>query len=147
MDLRHIPEEDRDVLLDVESITAAFGRAVYAHVMTQPDLMLAFARYNTTQDQLIAQTISNMRHDLPNPYEIENPADRRQVEMRQSILNSQESDHFIGICRRFLRQETMGGLVHPAAMKSPAAYISTMERYGLRHTASAIGYRLALSKG
>ena len=144
MDIDH---KDHDLLLEIEGITDAFSRAVAAHIDYQPSLKAAFKENSNAADDRIFSNIINMRVQLPNPYEAATPADRTIIELQHSILNSQESDHHIAIAARFLRPETLAGLMPQAALAKPALYTHAMEKYGMRQSASVLNYKYGVTLG
>lgn len=142
-----IDHKDHDLLLEIEGITDAFSRAVLAHIDYQPSLKAAFSQNSSADDYRIFSNITNMRVQLPNPYDAPTPEDRTTIELQHSILNSQESDHHVAIAARFLRPETLAGLMPQAALDKPALYTHVMEKYGMRQSASVLNYKYGVTLG
>ena len=138
-----IPEEDRDLILEVETLASALSNEVAAHIRAQPSLQLAYDKYETPADRFLIDKIASLRGSLPNPCDNDLSAkDRHQIEMQYSILNSHISDLYIGIAARFLRAETLSALVHKSAMEHPVVFLKVMAKYNMRNCANALSHRL-----
>lgn len=142
-----VDNDDHDLLLEIEGLSESFSRAVAAYVEYQPSLKAAYEQSITAEDKKIFTAITNMQADMPNPYEADSAAARTLTELQHSILNAQKNDRHITMTARFLRPETLAGLMPEAALKRPAVYIHVMEKYGLRQTAAVLNYKFGVKLG
>lgn len=142
MNPRDIHEQDFQTIREVESIVDAFSRAVFVHVMSDPQLKKAFKSSSTKSDRLITETIQNWRHSLPNPYDAETNLERHQLYALHSILSAQREDRVIAVARRLIPSDKLSGMLPETTPKNPVEHIRVMEKYGIRHSAYVLAHKL-----